>query len=467
MIRRPFSKLALQAGLVILASLWSTGQVWAQQRPDPIVAPQSNPNLVANDATLTTAPDSANSALNSTEQGRIALPESFDYNRQWRVQKRINALEDTQFKIQLRTYYFSRDKFDNSQSEAMAIGGWMGFKTGYFMDHVAFGITGYTSQRLLGDKTKDGTLLLKPGQEGYTVLGEAYADIRFDDDNHLYVGRKEYDTPYINRNDTRMTPNTFEAIVFQGQTKWSDNESLKYGAGYFFRIKDRNSDQFVWMSDDAGASIHRGVFTAGALYKRGDYSIGAIDYYSPDIINIAYSEAKAAFPISGDFKPTLAVQFTDQRSTGSDALQGEPFSAQQAGIKADIPWGRALFTAGYTKNFGDTNLQLPWGGYPGYTSVQVEDFNRAGEGAFILRAGYDFSFLKGLSAYSLWVHGTDPKEAGQFRKDEVDFNVQWAPTEGFMKGFALRVRYGLVDQHGGGADTASDFRVIANYSFSF
>jgi len=53
------------------------------------------------------------------------------------------------------------------------------------------------------------------------VLGEAYADIRFVDDVHLYVGRKAYDTPFINRNDTRMTPNTFEAIVLMGRQNWA------------------------------------------------------------------------------------------------------------------------------------------------------------------------------------------------------------------------------------------------------
>ena len=35
-------------------------------------------------------------------------------------------------------------------------------------------------------------------------------------------------------------------------------------------------------------------------------------------------------------------------------------------------------------------MQSPWGGYPGYTSVQVEDFNRDGEEAWMLRAAYCF-----------------------------------------------------------------------------
>ena len=56
------------------------------------------------------------------------------------------------------------------------------------------------------------------------MLGEAYADIRIIDDLNLYVGRKEYDTPFINRNDVRMTPNTFEAIVLQGKVSFGANE---------------------------------------------------------------------------------------------------------------------------------------------------------------------------------------------------------------------------------------------------
>lgn len=236
----------------------------------------------------------------SVEQGRTPLIDSFDLDRrQWRLEKRREALQDTQFKFNIRTFYFDRDKFDGTGSEAWAIGGWAGLKTGYFLDHIAFGATGYTSQELYGPSDKDGTLLLEPGQEGYTVLGEAYADIRIIDDMNLYVGRKEYDTPFINRNDTRMTPNTFEAIVLQGRSDLGDGDAfIKYGAGYFHGIKERNSDEFVSMAEDAGAPVERGVYTAGAIYQKGDFSIGAIDYYSPDIINIGYAEAKLGIPIT-------------------------------------------------------------------------------------------------------------------------------------------------------------------------
>lgn len=452
------------AVVALVASMCCAGSVLGQQQTRLEAAVTAPPEA----ALATDVGGAGSEPLSSVEQGQAPLSEVFEMDRrQWRMEKRRGAIKDTQFKFNLRTYYFDRNKFDDSESESLAIGGWAGFKTGYFLDHVAFAATGYTSQHLYGDDSKDGALLLAPGQEGYSVLGELYADIRIVEGLNLYVGRKEFDTPFINRNDTRMTPNTFEAIALQGRAKLRDDATLKYGLAYFDKIKDRNSDEFVSMSEDAGAGVDRGVFTAGALYQKGDFSIGAINYYSPDIVNIGYGEAKIAVPISDDLKPRFAVQFTDQRSVGDDLLKEDSFSCQQFGVKAELPVGHALFTAAYTNNIGGTDIQTPWSAYPGYTGSQVEDFNRAGEDAFLLRATYDFPWLEGLSAYAQWTHGTDPEGPKNHAKDECDFNLQWSPSQGTLKGLSLRVRYAVVEQHGGDGDRLNDFRVICNYSINF
>jgi hypothetical protein len=139
-----------------------------------------------------------------------------------------------------------------------------------------------------------------------------------------------------------MTPNTFETIALQGKAKLGEGGViLKYAAAYFDKIKERNSDEFVSMSEDAGASVDRGVYTAGALYEKGNFSIGAIDYYSPDIINIGYAETKLTLPIGEDWWPKLAAQFTDQCSVGNNYLQEDSFSVQQFGIKAELPVGES------------------------------------------------------------------------------------------------------------------------------
>ena len=469
---------ALVALLAILSGRAVFGQqeIWLQQTDQPLDI-SLGVVQAAND----------DESPSSVEQGHTQLDQTFADFREWRLEKRRQAFKDTKFEFNFRTFFFDRHQFSGDESQAWAIGGWAGFKTGYFLDHIAFGVTGYTSQPVYGPEDRDGTLLLEPGQDGYTVLGEAYAEIRIIDQLNLTIGRKGYDTPFINRNDSRMTPNTFEAIVLQGKVELGpestvvsggkdgketvvpikDRPSIKFGIGYFDEIKERNSDHFVSMSVDAGASVERGVFAAGALYEKGKFSIGAIDYFSEDIINIAYGETKMQIPISSDLKPKIAAQFVDQSSVGDNLLDGESFSAHQIGLKIDLPVEKALFTAGFTHAWGNANLRSPWSGYPGYTSVQVQDFNRDGESAFLLRAGYDFPWVEGLSAYALAVFGTTPDQAGQFRQDEYDFNLQWVPPKGILKGLSVRVRYGIVDQDGGNVDTLTDFRTIVNYTLKF
>src|SRR5438045_827356 len=105
------------------------------------VAP--SPDDVSLEATET-AP--ADSALSSVEQGRTPLEQSFGDFRAWRLEERRAALKDTKFEFNFRTYYFDRSDFSGAEKQAWAIGGWAGLKTGYFLDHIAFGVTGYTSQ---------------------------------------------------------------------------------------------------------------------------------------------------------------------------------------------------------------------------------------------------------------------------------------------------------------------------------
>ena len=124
--------------------------------------------------------------------------------------------------------------------------------------------------------------------------------------------------------------------------------------------------------------------------------------------------------------------------------------------------GPALLTLAYTSAGGDANMRNPWSGYPGYTSVQVEDFNRAGEDAWMIRAGYDVEQVKGLSLYALYVAGSAPDTSG-FGRGETDFNVQWTPPEGKLKGLMVRVRYANVAQDDPGDTDLNDLRVMVYY----
>jgi hypothetical protein len=116
-------------------------------------------------------------------------------------------------------------------------------------------------------------------------------------------------------------------------------------------------------------------------------------------------------------------------------------------------------------------MRNPWSSYPGYTSGQVQDFNRAGEEAFMVKGSYDFSRLglEGVTFYALWIHGWDAVDpitkASVYDQDEYDFDLQWRPKGG-LKGLWFRLRYAHVEQRDGGNSSIDDFRVIVNYDFS-
>src|SRR5438045_199927 len=358
--------------VALLAVLSGTGTVLGQQAGDIDIwmAVPSDLSLAVTQVAPALAVEQVaptDSALTSVEQGQTPLDESFDF-RQWRLEKRRQALKDTKFEFNLRTFYLDRSDFSGAEKQAWAIGGWVGVKTGYFLDHIAFGATVYTSNPIYAPDDRDGTLLLAPGQNGYTVLGEFYAELRIVKDVGITVGAKGYDTPFINRNDTRMTPNTFEAIVLQGRTELGKSSSdddvtadgiglskdgkevavptptpaqdvaaIKYGLGYFDKIKERNDSEFVSMAIDAGAPVERGVWAAGAVYEKGKFNIGAIDYYSQDIINIAYAQTGFELPLATDWRLRFAGQYVEQGSVGDNELQGHSFSGHQFGIKVELP----------------------------------------------------------------------------------------------------------------------------------
>jgi hypothetical protein len=243
---------------------------------------------------------------------------------------------------------------------------------------------------------------------------------------------------------------------------------LRYGAGYITQIKERNSDKFVDMSKDAGAKVDRGVAVAGLNYSQGPFSIGAINYYSDDIINIFYTEGKGVFKLTKELGLMVSAQYTDQRSVGSDYLKGYDFDTHQFGIKGEISYRRAILTLAYTIADDGADLQNPWSSYPGYTSVQVQDFNRAGESAFLTKLSYDFSTLglPGVTAYALWVHGWNREDpvtnASVKQEDEYNLDLQWRPQFKVLKGLWFRTRYAYVNQRDEGS-SQRDFRIIVNY----
>ena len=385
------------------------------------------------------------------------------------------VIRDTKLDWNLRSFYFDRQTFGPDQSQAWAIGGAVSYRSGWIEDLISGGATFYWSGDAYGPESRDGTLLLKPNQEDYWVVGELYGRVKLTTDNFLNLGRYGgYNTPFLNRNDTRMSPNTFQGYTLTGAYKVEDSDlSFKYGGGYIDHIKTRNADHFVYMSTAAGANVDRGVGLGGAVVQYGPFYLGAIDYYSPDIINIGYTEARASTKATEDLGLLGAIQYSDQRSVGDDKLTGSYFSTRQFGVKGEASYKGAILTLAYTITADGADMQTPWGGYPGYTSVQVQDFDFANQQAFLVKASYDLSNLglEGVSIYQLFVHGwsrEDPSTGDSVaNEDEYDSNLQWTPKGiPMLDGLSFRLRYALVHQWQGDHEDINDIRFIVNYDLS-
>jgi hypothetical protein len=382
------------------------------------------------------------------------------------LKKRLESLppfwRDTSLTVKPRSFYFDRDR-DIGDSVAWAAGGSVQHQSGWWKDRLRIATTLYTSQKLYGPGDKDETLLLKPGQQSFTVLGEAYMEVRLTEWSNARAGRTAIDLPYLNRQDSRMVPNTFLAYGVDGNV----NGKLVFVAGQVTHMKRRNSDNFEPMSKAAGLrGTDEPASVAGMLYNFTDsINVGFINLHAWEFMNIFYSEGNSAWQASDDLALGLSAQFTDQRSVG-DELDGD-FETRVFGAKASATYKGATLSAAFSSTDNDSRIRSPFGSYPGYLSLMVKDFNRAGEDAWLVGLAYDFAEIgwQGISAFANYAEGYTPDSdsTGAADQKELDLTLDIRPTSAFLDGLWLRLRHARVDQDGRFADDVRDWRVILNY----
>ena len=194
---------------------------------------------------------------------------------------------DTQLGLNLRMYYFDRENHvapPKSDNEAFTIGGSLAYQSGWLADIFRIGLEGFGSQKLYAPEDRDGTLLLRPGQESYAALGRAYGELKYAKYTAALY-RQYIDTPYVNQQDNRMTPNTFEAYRIIGKYDWA-----QFTAGYVDAIKPRNANNFTSMSEQAGAPPG-----AGAGYDHGGHPFYADSKIFLSERSIIMSRARGIF----------------------------------------------------------------------------------------------------------------------------------------------------------------------------
>jgi hypothetical protein len=201
---------------------------------------------------------------------------------------------------------------------------------------------------------------IKPALEGQT-----YAKLRLGESQMATLYRQFYQLPYGNRNYNRMRPNTFEGYSLQGGFGGEpDSPRFVYIAGYISKIKQRNSQRFVSMGAVAApdAEPKRGTWMAGGLWapsKRS--SIGVLNYYTRDVLNIFYAEAHRTWSTQRGLAVRGSLQFTDQRSVNDDLITGSSFDTRTAAAQLSASWNAAILRVALQTTSSEAPIRTPWG----------------------------------------------------------------------------------------------------------
>jgi len=368
-------------------------------------------------------------------------------------------LHDLILSLEPRFYYRHLDD-ENGVHEAFAGGGAMIFESGWWRDTVQLGIGGYTTQPLATGPDPGGTGLLRSNGDGLVVLGQAWAKVRLEPATATLF-RQEIELPFINGDDTRMIPNTFEA--YRVDIKPSD--VFRFGVAYVTREKSKASEEFRPMSEVAGVPrVDRGTSVAGFLLGATDKAyIGGVNELTWDLLNIAYVEAGKTWQLLDEFQLRGELQFIDQGSVGDELLGN--FDVQLYGASLTASYRSAVLSMSFTSTT-DNRLKIlrQFGGAPAFNSLMISDFAGAGEDSFRVGVSYDFARigLTGFTAFANYAHG---ELVGNQHEDEVDTTAEYRIDHGPLKNFWLRLRYGhnsLSNQ-----PAIDDFRVILNYTLTF
>ena len=363
---------------------------------------------------------------------------------------------------QFRAYFLHRSFEHSGTQQSLAVGGWLSYASPRWHG-LGFGLTGYTSQPLgYQDPEQGGAELLADGQEGFSVLGEAWLGWA-GQGLSLKAGRQILMTPMINTYDVRMIPVTLEAVSLQYQAPGG----LTLTAAHLTGVKSVTDTVFQPMSRAAGVGGEEPVTLAGADWRPTPaWRVQLWDYYCHEFMNMVYAQADYTIAPAPGWDLTCSALGLHQHDLG-DSLGGE-FHTGQAGVQAVAGYRGWTFTLGGTLVSLDHDIVNPWGSYPGFTSIMEEDRNRAGEAAVVLGLGYDFARLglAGLSAYTMHTYGATPNTGENASPDETehDLTIDYRFQVGALKGLWIRVRGAVVnaDEDLGGEDF-TDFRVIVNF----
>ncbi|MDP3266534.1 MAG: OprD family outer membrane porin [Sulfuricurvum sp.] len=277
----------------------------------------------------------------------------------------------------IRLGYVDQDNVASTDTYATALGGILKYETPVWND-LKLGIAGYASQKLhfatgSWDEGKTNSDFFDADGKSFAYLGEAYVDYTANDLN-IRIGRQLIDTPFVNTDEIRMLPNTFEAAMatYGGIEKTTVTAGfIKRWAGYDSpRGHNDSINEFKKFGETHEST---GTYLLGITNERiSDLLLQGWFYSIDEVTDIAYADAtyKILYSDIRSLKfSAQAAHFAEDRDT-TDTMTG--INGNVIGLAANYEWGMVTLGAAYNEAFNKDGkfIGLGLGGGPYYTSME-------------------------------------------------------------------------------------------------
>lgn len=431
-------------------------------------------------------------------------------------------------RLRWNNFYYDWEADNSSQNShyIAGVGGSVVYKSATFSDIDVTG--GLYFSRAFFDASSDPVNRLKPGKDvlsrfDYSNTGSksmgvpAQAYLRYSGipNTGVKIGRQLVETFFTKSNDTKMIPNTFDALVVD--TKAIPETSVRLGYLAAQKLRDHTQSHSVltygdsastaslqpgWSENDDTA-MHKGLtYTSLALAGVdtdaplivGDLhnaslpglKLDASFYAVPDLVSEVMVEGNYKIR-TGDITITPGVRYIKQFDNGAGKIGGAAYNGSLAGasgpsggyddadsLDSQMIAARLVGTyqnyklnIGYTQVMDEADLITPWRGFPtaGYTRSMARYNWMANTKSYrieLIRNGNAKGVYKELFTQMSVLH-TDADES----KGYYDEDYYYAGFVQNVPGFAdlqWRLRLGYTDTEKTDADSL-DGRFEINYLF--
>lgn len=378
-----------------------------------------------------------------------------------------SAFKEGELRGQFRTYYFIRDFDVKNTREDIAAGGTLYYRTAP-LHGINLGFAFYTAQGMgLNDPGKTVYGLLGTDANGnhdsFSVLGESYIQAT-GWNTTLRVGRQELETPWVNTDDTRLTPQSNEAYTLMNNSI----PDVEIFASHVTKMRGKTSTDFDSMTRFAGITTDDKPVTLGGIIYSGieGLNIALWDFYAHDYLNDFYIRADYSRKITDSITGFGTVHYLNQGDVGNRL--GGALDTFLFAVEGGIESHGFTFSLAYA-DVGDQEISCPWGNDYIVTG-QINDCARAEEKGIMAQLGYDFSKIgiQGLTAKVIYIDVDTPENGVNASPDidETDFDVKYK-FSGALEGLGLRGRHAIIDQdETSGGEDFKDTRLYLTYDFS-